>query len=169
LQRERDAQKLAIKAQKKKTDLEKEIKKLEKEREAAELHERIFPICMEHVEKGLQHVLTLNLGPKRDILKYVYAHVEAKSNLRVKRANELIKLAMLSLPPVVADTVENESGGNSGAVDEFELMPLPSATGMNSEVADTGEGDDEGECNVDALDELESEAAKLLLDDVFGR
>ena len=69
---------MAFSAQKKKTDLEKEKKKIEKEHEAAELHERLLPICKEHLEKGLQHVLTLKLGPKRDILKHVYAHEEAK-------------------------------------------------------------------------------------------
>ena len=69
---------------------------------------------------------------------------------------------------MVADTVEDESGGESGAIDEFESMPLPSTLGMISEVADTGEGDDGGECDADALDELESEAAKLLIDGVVG-
>ena len=98
----------------------------------------------------------------------MYAHEEAKSNLCLPKANELLKLAMLSLPPVVADTVEDESGGDSGAINEFESMPLPSTLGMISEVADTGEGDDGGECNADALGELKSEAAKLLLDDVVG-
>ena len=83
---------------------------MEKEHKAAKLHKRLLPICKDHVEKGLQHVLTLKLGPKRDILKHVYAHEKAKSNLRLPKANELLKLAMLSLPPVVADTVEDKSG-----------------------------------------------------------
>ena len=39
---------------------------------------------------------------------------------------------------------------------------------MNLEVADTGEGDDEGECDVDDLDEIESEDGKLHLEDVVG-
>ena len=43
LQRERDVQKLASKAQKKKIHLEKEFKKMEKERDAAELRERFLP------------------------------------------------------------------------------------------------------------------------------
>ena len=136
---------------------------MEKEHKAAKLHKRLLPICKDHVEKGLQHVLTLKLGPKRDMLKHVYAHDETKSNLHLPKANELPKLAILSLLPVVADTIEDESSGDSGAVDEFQSMFLPLTPGMNLEVVDTGEGDDGGECNVDALDELESETTKLYL------
>ena len=106
LQRERDAQKLASRAQKQKNDLEKEKKKLNREREVDELHERFLPICKEHIKKGLQHVLTLKLGPNRDIFKHVYAHEEAKSNLRLPRANEPLKLAMIPMLLVVVDAVE---------------------------------------------------------------
>ena len=113
-------------------------------------------------------MLTLNLGPKRDILKYVYAHEEAKSNLRLPRANEPLKLAMIPMPLVVVDAVEDESDGDSGAGYEFTTISLPSALAMNSEVADTGEGDDGGKYDADALDEIESEAGKLHLEDVVG-
>ena len=71
LQRDREANTEASRAQKKKVDLEKAAKKLEKEREAKELHYKLLPICQEHVRKGLLHVLALKLGPKRDILNRI--------------------------------------------------------------------------------------------------
>ena len=69
---------------------------------------------------------------------------------------------MLSLSPVIVDTVEDGSDSNSGAVadtvedgsdgvsgvvDEFASIPLPSAL-----VGITGEGEDQGEWNVDAVE-----------------
>ena len=49
----------------------------------------------------------------------------SRSNLRLPGANELLKLAVIPMPLVVVDTVEDESGGDSGAGDEFATIPLP--------------------------------------------
>ena len=96
---------------------------------------------------------------KRDILKHVYAHKEAKSNLRLPRANELLTLLIVSFPPGDAGTVADESSGNSGAVDEFASIPLPLGSGINSTGADTIEGDDQGGLDVDAVEDVGMEAA----------
>ena len=53
--------------------------------------DQLLPICMEHVKQGLQHVLDQNLDTKKAILKYVFGHWEAKSLLRMDRANCLLR------------------------------------------------------------------------------
>ena len=98
-------------------------------------------------------------GPKRDILKHVYAHKEAKSNLRLPRANELLTFLIVSFPPGDAGTVADGSSGNSGTVDEFALIPLPLASRINSTGACTIEGYDQGGLDVDTVEDVGIEAA----------
>ena len=91
LQREKDEQKAATKANKKQADVDAAVKKSLKIQEAKEEHERILPNCLEHLGKGIEHVLSLRLDPfKRDILKHVFQSKEVNSKLRVARANELL-------------------------------------------------------------------------------
>ena len=87
-------------AKKKREECELAKRKLESARRAAEKKEQLLPICKEHVEKGLEHVLALNVGQKVDILRYIFEHPEAKSNLRKPRADRLLRDAMRSDPPL---------------------------------------------------------------------
>ena len=187
LQRDREANTEASRAQKKKVDLEKAAKKLEKEREAKELHYKLLPSCQEHVQQGLLHVLVLKLGPKRDILKHVYAHEEAKSSLRLPRANELLRLQFSAADGTNAsenyndNELQNGSGGEDGnangmyvgeaVVDDGDvaMIPMPLLPGMALEEEDDGvEGD------VDALggseedkNEEGNETCMLRMEDVM--
>ena len=63
---------------------------------ADEKREHLLQICEEHVQKGIEHVLGQNLDVKRDILKYIFNHAEAKTSLRVPRANRLLEELMTS-------------------------------------------------------------------------
>ena len=70
---------------KKNTDEDRDARKLEKDQKAREEHVRLLPIYQRHISKGIEHLLSLNLDAKRDILKHVFNHPEAKSALRVAR------------------------------------------------------------------------------------
>ena len=98
LQRERQQKDETSKAQKKKADKIKAAKKANKEREAKETHDRLLPICTDHVAKGILHCVSLKLDRKREILKHVFKHAEAISTLRAARATRLLE-DLLSLTP----------------------------------------------------------------------
>ena len=70
---------------------------------------RLLPICKEHVSKGYEFVKGLTLEKKRDILKIVFKHEEAKSNLRVARANELL-FALITPVPRIDNDILNDIG-----------------------------------------------------------
>lgn len=91
LQRERQQKDETSKSQKKKADEIKAAKKADKERDAKETHDRLLPICTEHVAKGIFFCVSLKLDHKREILKHVFKHVEATSTLRAARANRLLE------------------------------------------------------------------------------
>ena len=59
---------------KNKTDEDRYARKLEKDQKAREEHLWLLPICQRHISKGIEHLLSLNLDAKRDILKYVFNH-----------------------------------------------------------------------------------------------
>ena len=82
---------------KNKTGEDRDAHKLEKDQKVREEHVRLLPICQRHISKGIEHLLFLNLDAKREILKHVFNHLEAKSALRVARAN--IFLQELLSPP----------------------------------------------------------------------
>ena len=62
LRNEQDAMREVARAKKKRDQGELAKIKLESTRKATENKELLVPICREHVEKGLEHVLTLNVG-----------------------------------------------------------------------------------------------------------
>ena len=148
LQREKDDHREAARVHTKKVDLEKAAKKLVKERDAKDLHEKLLPICQEHLKKGLDHVLSLNLDPKKDILKHVFEHAEVKSTLRLKRANELLRecISVWADENAAARTLNNSVGGQDGGavIDTYDvaLIPLPVDEGgedciLHSNLVDT--------------------------------
>ena len=96
---------------KNKTDEDRDTLKLEKDRKAREEHVRLLPICQGHIAKGIEHLLSLNLVAKRDILKHVFNHPEAKSALLVARAN--IFLHELLSPPTTLK-IESETNPTVG-------------------------------------------------------
>ena len=66
----------------------------------------LLPICQGHIEKGIEHLLSLNLDAKRDILKHVFNHPEAKWALRVARENRFLQ-ELLSPPTTLK--IESET------------------------------------------------------------
>ena len=88
------------------TDEDRDSRKLEKYQKVREEHVRLLQICQRHISKGIEHLLSLNLDAKRDILKHVFNHPEAKSALRVARAN--IFLQELLSPPTTLK-IESET------------------------------------------------------------
>jgi hypothetical protein len=67
--RERDEKSKAANEKKKRDDEEKVAKRAEKEKKALEEKQRLGPVCKEHVEKGLSHVLNLKVDERKDILR----------------------------------------------------------------------------------------------------
>lgn len=66
---ERDEKSKAANEKKKRDDEEKVAKRAEKEKKALEEKQRLGPVCKEHVEKGLSHVLNLKVDERKDILR----------------------------------------------------------------------------------------------------
>ena len=100
----------------KKADEDKDARKLEKDQKAKEEHVWLLPICQGHIEKGIEHILSLNLDAKREILKHVFNHPEAKSALRVTRANRFLQ-DLLSPPTTLQ--IESETNPTVGNVAGF--------------------------------------------------
>ena len=71
---------------------------MENDQKAKAENERLILICEEHVAKGIVHVLSLNLTAKIGILKLVFARKDAKSSLRLPRANRILE-ELLPPPP----------------------------------------------------------------------
>lgn len=69
VRRERDKKNDAAKEKKKMDEAEKALKKAEKEQKALEEKQRLGPVCKEHVEKGLSHVLDLRVDARKEILR----------------------------------------------------------------------------------------------------
>lgn len=107
LQKERDEQAELSRAKKKKTDEEKVAKKLEANRVAAEEHTRLLPICSAYVAKGMDHVLSLTVNKKRDILLHIFNHKKL-SNIKKAAVDDLIKSKMAEyvLPPLPTEVLE---------------------------------------------------------------
>lgn len=68
VRRERDERNEAAKEKKKQDEAKKASKKAEKQQKELEDMQRLGPICEEHVGKGLDHVLGLKVGQRREIL-----------------------------------------------------------------------------------------------------
>ena len=110
-QREKEHLNQKARVHKKKTDEDRDARKLEKDQKAREEHVRLLPICQRHISKGIEHLLSLNLDAKRDILKHVFNHPEAKSALRVARANRFLQ-ELLSPPTTLQ--IESETNPTVG-------------------------------------------------------
>ena len=90
MKRNKLGRKLARK-KKSKEDKDKNAPKVEKARKAKEEEEQSLPIVKELVSRGLSHCLSQILPMKIKILKYHFKHSEAKSSLRLARADTLLK------------------------------------------------------------------------------
>ena len=87
------AQKAIAPAEKQQANVDKAAKMALKDKEFDELHLLRLPICTQHVSEGLDHCLSLNLVPMKDILKHVFnIH---KSNTRKPRAIQLLPQALI--------------------------------------------------------------------------
>ena len=79
---------------------------MESDRTAKAEHDRLLPICKDHVARGIDHVLQLNLNnsspsevpSKIDILMHVFERKEENSSLRLQRATRLLE-DLLHPPP----------------------------------------------------------------------
>ena len=69
---EMQAQKAIAPAEKQQANVDKAAKMALKDKEFDELHLLRLPICTQHVSEGLDHCLSLNLVPMKDILKHVF-------------------------------------------------------------------------------------------------
>ena len=81
-----------------------------------ERHKCLLPICQEVVEKGFEHVMGLTLDRKREILKYVLQHAEAKSTLCVPIVNAIL-IELMGPPQIAMDDVLVPNMGNVVAED----------------------------------------------------
>lgn len=88
-QAEKEVQKDGARLQKKEDKEQKALKKLESDQKAKAEHDRLLPICKEHVARGIAHILPLNLNnsspsevpSKIDILRHMFERKEANSSL----------------------------------------------------------------------------------------
>ena len=72
---------------------------------------RLLPTCQGHITKGIDHLLSLNLDAKRDILRHVLNHPEVKSELCMARANRFLQ--ELISPPTTLQ-IESETNPTVG-------------------------------------------------------
>ena len=72
-------------------------RKAEKARKAKEEEEQSLPTVKELVSHGLSHCLSQVLPTKIKILKYHFKHSEAKSSLKLPRANSLLTECFASM------------------------------------------------------------------------
>ena len=70
LKKEREQAREEASARKKQEEKDKAARRVEKEMEAINKQNELGPICKEHVDKGLAHVLTLKVPQRREILHY---------------------------------------------------------------------------------------------------
>ena len=96
----------------------------EKECKSKETHKRLFPICQEHILKGIARCLSLNLDIKKAILKHVFNNGEAKSSLCAARANNLLEDIFLSPSEDEVEASAAVVTGNTGQRD-VALISLP--------------------------------------------
>jgi hypothetical protein len=116
IRKERDEKKEANKERKKQEEIEKAAKKADKAQKDAEELERLGPICMEHVAKGLDHVLSLKLLERKDILRVHFGITSGvfdgvdKSLYKMNKADTEVELCRLmqSVPAVLPDSVGTE-------------------------------------------------------------
>ena len=123
LQKEKMEQKAVNSADKKKAEEEKAAKKLEKDRKDKEEYVRQLPICSAHIEKGIQHILSLTVPEKISILKHIYNHEEAKSNLKKARADELLSALVNMVPPLPLPPLESVDNVAAGAEEDEVVLP----------------------------------------------
>ena len=104
LRKERDQAKAESSARRKEEEQRKAARKAEKEREASMKQNELGPVCKAHVDKGLEHVLTLKVPERRDVLRYHFqmASVEiegvSKPVYKLTLAETAIALQRLVLP-----------------------------------------------------------------------
>ena len=137
LQREKQEQNEPARVEKKRRDEERKKSQEAKAQEAKKVHDRLLPICKEHVAKGLSHVLSLSVKnaskcldfdkpDKIQILKHVFNHPEAKSNLKKARADEILSELISSVESEQGDDIATESvEGRDGDVMAIPLPRLP--------------------------------------------
>ena len=103
IQKEKMDKKAASSAEKKKAEEEKAAKKLEEEKKEKEERERLLPICSAYVAKGMDHVLSLNMDRKKEILKHIF-NQKVPSSIRKPAVDDLIKSKMAEdVPPLEAN------------------------------------------------------------------
>ena len=103
--------------QKKRDKEEKTAKKLENDQKVKADNERLLLICEEHVAKVIVHVLSLNFTANIGILKLVFARKDAKSSLRLPRANRLIEELLPPPPEDDSDALSIEESHNVAALE----------------------------------------------------
>ena len=122
LRREREGKAEKSREQKKKEEEDKAAKKLEKERETEEKRQE----AQAHFEKGFDHVNSLKIKEKIQVLKYVFDRVEAKSTLRMQRANIILHELFHSKASVEeSECGIDEQSENAGTIDVLASVPLP--------------------------------------------
>jgi len=128
IMKERDERSDVAKAKKKQDEIDKAKKKAKKERRDAEEFERLAPVYRAHVEKGIEHVLSLIKNKERkDILRVHFGITSAFFNgaentlyklLLVEKEIEIRRL--MQLPPLLIGDItlekkdEEESFENVG-------------------------------------------------------
>ena len=105
--------------------MEKAAKRAEKQQRELEEMQRLGPICEEHVGKGLDHVLGLKVGERREILKihfglssFEVAGVDVPLYKLNKAGTEAairsLIVAVPALPLNVTNVTESGGSGNEG-------------------------------------------------------
>jgi hypothetical protein len=101
---------------KKQEEIEKAAKKADKAKKDAEDLESLGPICREHVAKGLDHVLSLKVPERKDILRVHFGITSGvfdgvdKSLYKMNKADTEVELhRLMQSVPVLPDSVDTES------------------------------------------------------------
>ena len=104
------------------------VKKSGRERKAKEDKEQSLPVVKELLLQGLQYVLSESLPMKIKVLEYHFKNTEAKSSLRLERANQLLAECFSN---IATDANRNDNG----------VPPLPPVFGdVEDGLVDTSSG-----------------------------
>ena len=140
LKNERDQAKAETSARRKQQEKEKAARKAEKEREAINKQNELAPLCKAHVDQELDHVLSLTVKQRREILRYHFqmATVEidgvskAINKLKLAETGIALQRLMPVMPQLPAPELEGDSIQLNGDGDNDVGMNVAEENGVES-------------------------------------
>ena len=123
----------------------KATRKAEKEREAISKANEMAPVCKAHVDQGLDHVLTLKVPDRRDVLRYHFrmssVDIDGVSKAIYKLNLAETTIALKRLMPPMPPLPEAEATGQTNHNEMDANLPDAELNGASIET-ETGQDND---------------------------